>query len=345
MLSFKVKLGLLAVCVLVLTGGQSLRADFTFVVPQKPGGGTSVWATVVADALEPHLGEKIVIRHIPGARNKVGFEEFDEKLQFDDKTVMISHGGNAVSYLLEDVTYDYRRYEPIAIMNNNIVVISNTSLPDSGNVVFAERSGTVPESLALAMLFGWDTVKYVKGMSSAETRAGFLRDELTVTRENPAAYGKYFSAHVAAGKARILFNHGLFRDGRFAVDPNFPPATYLSAVYRRLKNAEITEHPLYPSYLLVTAWRDGLQKAMWVGPDNPNAERLRKAVKAMLSDEGSRSLLMAFVGDYPWHVGADASAYLDSLMPLLQERALADLVDFTRDKLKLNAVLKTELAN
>ena len=51
-------------------------ADYTFVVPQKPGGGTSVWAQIVAVELEKKLGEKIVIKHIPGARDIPGFNAF-----------------------------------------------------------------------------------------------------------------------------------------------------------------------------------------------------------------------------------------------------------------------------
>jgi len=51
-------------------------ADYTLVVPQKPGGGTSVWAQIVAAEWEKHLGERIVIRHIPGARDIPGFNEY-----------------------------------------------------------------------------------------------------------------------------------------------------------------------------------------------------------------------------------------------------------------------------
>ena len=36
-------------------------ADYTFVIPQRPGSGTSIWAEIVAKELEPFLGEKIII--------------------------------------------------------------------------------------------------------------------------------------------------------------------------------------------------------------------------------------------------------------------------------------------
>lgn len=60
---------LLLTATLTLGMATSALADFTMVVPQKPGGGTSVWAEIVAGQLEKFLGEKIVIKHYPGARD------------------------------------------------------------------------------------------------------------------------------------------------------------------------------------------------------------------------------------------------------------------------------------
>ena len=34
-------------------------ADYTMVIPQKPGGGTSQWAQIVATELEKHLGDDL----------------------------------------------------------------------------------------------------------------------------------------------------------------------------------------------------------------------------------------------------------------------------------------------
>ena len=34
-------------------------ADYNLIVPQKPSGGTSVWAQIVVQEWEKHLGEKI----------------------------------------------------------------------------------------------------------------------------------------------------------------------------------------------------------------------------------------------------------------------------------------------
>ena len=80
---------LIALCLMVFT--TSVIADYIFIVPQKPGGGTSQWAQIVATQLEPFLGEKIVIKNIPGARDIPGFNEWHNEMRNDDKIIMISH--------------------------------------------------------------------------------------------------------------------------------------------------------------------------------------------------------------------------------------------------------------
>ena len=105
---------------LVLFGTPAL-ADYTMIVPQKPGAGTSQWAQIVAKELEKKLDEKIVIKHIPGARDIPGFNKFHNSLKNNDKTIMVSHGGNGVSFLQEKVDYNYADYDSIGLMNLNII--------------------------------------------------------------------------------------------------------------------------------------------------------------------------------------------------------------------------------
>ena len=82
-------------------------ADYNLIVPQKPSGGTSVWSQIVVQEWEKHLGEKINLIYKPGARDQLGPNEFQNKLRFDDKTILVSHGGNGISYLVEPVDYNY----------------------------------------------------------------------------------------------------------------------------------------------------------------------------------------------------------------------------------------------
>ena len=100
----------------------SAFADYNLIVPQKPSGGTSVWAQIVVQEWEKHLGEKINLIYKPGARDQLGPNELQNKLRFDDKTILVSHGGNGISYLTEPVDYNYFDWESVGQMNLNIIV-------------------------------------------------------------------------------------------------------------------------------------------------------------------------------------------------------------------------------
>ena len=91
-------------------------ADYRMIVPQQPGGGTDVWARIVAKELEKKLGEKIIIENIPGINDTPGFNKFHNELRKDPKVIMVAHGGNAESYLTQKVDYDYHQYCYIVII-------------------------------------------------------------------------------------------------------------------------------------------------------------------------------------------------------------------------------------
>ena len=72
---------------------STVSADITVVNPQKPGGGTTVWTEIIMKELEKHLGERITIRNIPGARDIPGINKFHNELRFDENTIVVTHGG------------------------------------------------------------------------------------------------------------------------------------------------------------------------------------------------------------------------------------------------------------
>lgn len=327
-------------------------ADYTFVVPQKPGGGTTVWTEIVAKELEPFLGEKINIKTIPGARDIPGFNEFHNNLRFDDKTVMVSHGGNGVAFLQEEVDYDYREYESVGLMNLNIIAGKQKG-DTMDKPRFAAGSGMVPEAFAFTMLTCGprrtvidyvacfkENVTWVKGMSSAERRLAFKRGELNGTRENPAAYKK----HVEADKnAELWFHHGILQaDGSHADDPNYPGYQFEKLYYKRW--GQKPSGDFYNAYKLVKSFRDGMQKALWVNKGNPNKQKLINALTAMSKDPKAIKNIQKKVGKYEWKIGADGDAQRDTLMTFVTPKAMNTLVTFNKEALGLASVLKVELA-
>jgi hypothetical protein len=338
---------------MVLGMTSTASADYTFVVPQKPGGGTTVWTEIVAKELAPFLGEKIIIRTIPGARDIPGFNKFHNDLQKDDKTVMVSHGGNGVSFLQENVDYNYADYTSIGLMNLDIIAGISKDFKEGDKISFAAGSGMVPEAFAMTMLLcGPDlsmdqyvecfkkNVIWVAGMSGGERRLAFKRGELNGTRENPAAYKK----HVAPNpNAKVWFTHGIL-DANTAShmdDPNYPNMQF--EILFKNKYGVAPSGEFYDAYKLVKSFRDGMQKALWVRKDNPNAKKLQDALTAMSKDATAIANIQKKVGKYEWKIGVDGNRQRDVLMTFITKDALRNLVKFNTEALGLKSVYKENL--
>ena len=338
---------------IVLGMTSTASADYTFVVPQKPGGGTTVWTEIVAKELTPFLGEKIIIKTIPGARDIPGFNKFHNDLQKDDKTVMVSHGGNGVSFLQENVDYNYADYTSIGLMNLNIISGIRKDYKSGDKISFAAGSGMVPEAFAMTMLLcGPDlsmdqyaecfkkNVIWVAGMSGGERRLAFKRGELNGTRENPAAYKK----HVAPNsKAEVWFTHGILdaNSASHTDDPNYPNMQF--EILFKNKYGVAPSGEFYDAYKLVKSFRDGMQKAIWVRKDNPNAQKLQDALTAMSKDATAIANIQKKGGKYEWKIDVDGNRQRDVLMTFITKDALRNLVKFNTEALGLKSVYKENL--
>lgn len=330
---------LLVTIALIFSAATSATADYTFIVPQKPGGGTSVWTQIIATELEKYLDEKINIVHIPGANDIPGFNKFHNTLQTDDKTVMVSHGGNGVSYLVDNVDYDYYQYDPIAMMNLTIVNGYNAGFdPYNNKIIFSAGSGMSPDMMAHILLKGgpnltmeqaeiiFDTeYTYVKGLSGGDRRLGFLRNELTATRESPASWNKNYAEN---SNVQVWFSHGVFdlTTGKIGTDPNFPSLS-IREVFEHKWGVEPSGE-FWEAYELVRNFRDVMQKALWTHKNNPNTIVLREAFQEMASNSESMAIIYKKTGNYDWIIGNDMIAALDILRNQIKTDTITNLVNF-----------------
>jgi len=327
-------------------------ATYTFVVPQKPGAGTTVWTELIVSELQKYLDEKIIIKMIPGARDIPGFNKFHNELQYNDKTVMVSHGGNGVSFLQEEVDYDYRDYESIGLMNLNIIAGKR-----KGDImerpVFAAGSGMVPEAFAMTLLICGpdkdmqeyidcfkDKVTWVESMTGSERRLAFKRGELNGTRENPVAYKKHVSTNA---DAEIWFHHGILNPttGKHLDDPNYP-GFQLEILFEQ-KWGVTPKGEFYDAYVLVKSFRDGLQKAIWIKKDSPHKKKLIFALTNMINNKESMKKLIDKTGNYEWYVGYKGDQMRDTLLTFVTKPALQNLVRFNTEALGLKSIYKSNL--
>lgn len=335
----------------------SANAEFRMIVPQAPGGGTSVWAEIIARHIEPFLGERVVVQHIPGAKDIPGFNEFHNKLRFDEKTIMVSHGGNAIGYLVDRVDYRYSDYESIGLMNLNIVVGKSTdsNLHTKTPVKIAGSSGMEADGMAIAMLLCgnlptvaeyidcWaQRVVWVNGMQPAERRMAFARGELDIARESTAAWIKNYNN----SESTVWFQHGIYDpvSNKFVNDPNFNPETNFASQFYKIWKTE-PRGTFYDAYVLSKSFRDVLQKALWVNKGNPHTSRLRNALKEMLNDPSALAALEKDTGKYQWIIGSEDFNVVENLEKNITLSRLETLVLWHQAAYKFPSILKTELVN
>jgi len=346
-------------CIAAVFSTATAHAEFRMIVPQAPGGGTAIWASIVAKHLEKQLGEKVVIQHIPGAKDIPGFNEFHNKLRNDPKVIMVSHGGNGVSYLVDKVDYDYKNYDSIGMQNLNIVMGRKKDFdprnPQS-TAKFAGGSGLEPDGMAMAMLLCgnlpkkedylgcWkNRVTWVNGIPGSERRLAFMRNELNITRETSVAWFKHY-ASAKENTNTLWFHHGVLdlNTGRQKDDVNLPTGFRFEEVFKQYHGVE-PRGEFYEAYRLSRNFRDVLQKALWVNKGNPNTERLRAAVSKMVTDPEAAKELEADTGKYEWIIGTQGNTVVDRLRRNITEQKLQTLVWWHDNAYGFKSEFKPEL--
>lgn len=344
---------LLAILLATLVSTQ-VFADYRMIVPQQPGGGTDVWARIVAKELEKKLGERIIIENIPGINDTPGFNKFHNELRKDPKVIMVAHGGNAESYLTQKVDYDYHQYSLIGLQNLTIIVGKRNDQNVEKELRFAAGSGQNPDAMALTMLQCGPQpnlqaylncynkrVIYVPGMGGGVRRLAYMNGELNVTRETTAAYLK----NVRPLKTNTdWFTHGVLDldTGRVVTDTNFPTILFTDVYARRWGN--VPSGDFYEAYLLVKNYRDVLQKSLWVDKNNPNKAKLESALRAMVTDTESLAAIEKDTGKYEWVIGEQAGIkVLNTLQSMTTEKNLKNLVWWMDNAFDQKVVYKPEL--
>ncbi len=338
--------------------GGGYNGHFIFVVPQKPGKGTSQWTNIVLKELRktPAMRNKnLVINYYPGARDMTGPNKFHTHLRQQSHIVLVSHGGNGISYVQEKVKYDYTKYDSICHQNLNIIVAKRTGVKPDHGFSFASGSGMVPEGIAIALMIAGPNlsldqyihvfnskVTWVNGVSGGR-RLAFARGELLGTRENPAAYKSKVVPLIKEGFAETWFHHGVLdiATSKHVDDVNYPGFRF-EEVFKK-KWGAYPKGELYDAYKMIHSWRDSIQKALWVNKGNKNTKLLRTACKQMSENPESVAILEKKIGKYKWVIGEDGNKTIRILKSMTTQKALSALVKFNREALGLHSIFKPEL--
>jgi hypothetical protein len=324
----------LVLCTLFFLLNGTAYSAYQIVAPTKAGTGSSIWAQTIANELSKYLDERVIVKHIPGAKGQLGVNEFNNKYKKDPKTMLLSIGSNANKVLLFDLNYDFKSWDPILIQPYNIVTSIWKSYDIKAGVNnIADCGGCLPETLAWAMLAGWDKVNLVKKMPAMQAKAAFLRKELNYIREPSSRHLKDTVKLVNEGKVKRLFHHGLINSKNLKVeaDPNWPDTPTFIELYKKVHNTE-PSGPLFDAYKLAHLWRDGLQKVIFVHKNNPHFAKISSAFNKMITNRSSIKHLESKLGRYPFVIGKNAKSYLNQIHMQTKKSDLEALVTITKSK-------------
>ena len=318
----------------LLITATSAMADYRLVVPSPKGTGTAIWADVVAAELEKYLGERVIVENIKGGKGNVGLETFNTKYKDDPKTILLAHGGNANAWLIENVNWSFKNWEPIMIQPYNITTTIKSDFDWQNEILnLADCSGCVPETLGWTLLIGWDNINFVRKMSAGDAKQAWLRGDFNYIREPASRHIKNTEPMVKDGEALRLFNHGMFTPNNgFVQDPNWPDTPMVTDLYKETFG-EDPSGDIYEAYILSAVWRDGLQKGLFMHP-GANTEAVINAFEKMMANKESREYLISKLGDYPMYFGKESNIIMDSLYSYVTKERLKLLVDFAKNNME-----------
>lgn len=308
-------------------------ANYTLIVPSPKGTGTAIWGDIVANELSKYLKEKIVIVNIKGGKGNLGLETFKVKYKNDPKAILLAHGGNATQWLINDVKWSFKDWNPIVVQPYNITTTIKKGFDwKNERLNLADCSGCVPETLAWAMLKGWDNINFIRKMSAGEAKTAWLRGDFKYIREPASRHIKNTLKLVKNGNALRLFNHGIYTTEGFIQDYNWPDTPTAIDLYKKTYGA-YPSGDIYEAYLLSAVWRDGLQKALFMHK-NSHSDDVIKAFTEMAHNKESKNYLVSKLGDYPMFIGVESNKVMASLYSYVTPKRLKTLVAFARDKMR-----------
>ena len=124
------------------------------VVPWSPGGGSDTLMRIVADALEPRLGQPVNVRNVPGLSGTSGMREA-AGAEPDGYTAAQLHEGLLVSHKTGLTDIGWRDFAPVALMTSSPHYLAvNADSPWQSFEDFAAAARAKPDSITFAVTLG-----------------------------------------------------------------------------------------------------------------------------------------------------------------------------------------------
>jgi len=337
------------------------------VVPGRPRpGGTTRWVWLWAKHMNQniHPGSKVTaidFKYVIGNRGKKSLRKFHKQLRFDPTHMQVSHGGNAVSTLLEDVGgYDFRKYTPILVHPGNMLIPVNKNYnPDRDiqKTALNAGGGSEPDHFATALMVCPFTdnmdkfmacfkekVVVVRGMVTGRQQA-LVNGELNVGRETWQHWSGNAVYQDNLDKVRLWFHHCQmdWQTGEWIDDPNDQlKGMCFDDVFEKTHGFR-PMGKVFDAYVLMRLWRDGVQKSLFIDKDSEYIDDMIKITTNTWKDLKFQDERIATLGNYNAYIGEDAELVMKRVFDGVTPGSLKLAVRFVNEGLGYEGTLKKEL--
>ena len=272
------------------------------VVPFAPGGTTDIVARILAEQLQPRLGQPVIVENRPGAGATLASTQVAQQAAPDGHTLLIS---NSASHGISPSMFDNVRYDPLADFTH-IAIAATTSSAVIVNPRYPAQ--TIPDLIRLGRsradgldfaISGHGTTTHLLGMRIGLV-AGFRMNPIPYRGAGPALID------VMGGTVGLMVD-GLpssiqhIRDG----------AVRAIAVADAERNRHLPNIPT-----LIEGGLAGMTSYSWFGVSGPKGmaapvvDRLNREIRAILQQPAIRDRYLQLTADAPDFTPAQYTAFI-----------------------------------
>lgn len=142
-----------------IAGGAAAQEDYPskpveFIVPWSPGGGSDVLMRIIANNVEPYLGQPMAVINMPGVSGTVGLREAAARAA-DGYTIAQIHEGLLIANQVGMTEQNWDSFDPIALMTSSPqFVVVNADQPYETFEEFIEYARENPGSIRFGVTLG-----------------------------------------------------------------------------------------------------------------------------------------------------------------------------------------------
>lgn len=274
----------------------------SFVVPFQAGGGTDVFARLMAPYFSQHIegNPRVQVENIPGGASITGTNTYANSRAPNGLNLLTSSASSHVPYMLgqSSVDYDLDNFLPLIGAPSGGVVYTTPEFAEMGieNMASLEEelfyAGISPTGLDLVTLLSFEVlkmdVKAVLGYAGrGPSRVAFEQGESNIDYQTTTGYNNNVEPLVEDGEAVPLYSLGqIDSNGELVRDPQFPELPTIKEIYIDIYGEEPSGEA-WEAYKQLVGVSYTLNKVIWVHEEAPEIykSQLQAGMRPLIKDE------------------------------------------------------------